>query len=85
MTNSAFHQQARNKKQELSPLIHFHSSDVVKHLNIPKDHLVYTNNIDDPILRAKEKYKNHQSIQLIKCHYEKKQNILLQVTKHIPK
>ena len=29
-------------------------------------------NIDDPILIGKEKFKNHQSIQLIKYHYENK-------------
>ena len=51
-------------------------ADIAKNLNIPQyeDHLVKTDNIDDPILRAKEKFKNDQSIQLIKCHYEKQNN-----------
>ena len=35
-----------------------------------EDHLVNTDNYDDPIVRAKENFKNHQSIELIKCHYE---------------
>ena len=48
----------------------------MKSLNILQyqDHLVNTDNIEDPILRAKEKFKNHQSIQLIKCHSENKSN-----------
>ena len=48
-------------------------ADMVKNLKIPQyeDHLV---NTDDPILGAKEKFKNYQSIQLIKCHYESKNN-----------
>ena len=39
---------------------------MVKNLNIPQyeNHLV--DNIDDPVLRAKEKSKNYQIIQLIK-------------------
>ena len=49
-------------------------ADIVKILNIPQyeNQLVSTDNIDDPILRVEEKFKNHQSIQLIKCHYENK-------------
>ena len=49
---------------------------MMENLNIPQyeNHLVNTDDIDDPILRAKEKFKNHQSIQLIKCHYENKNN-----------
>ena len=48
----------------------------MKNLNIPQyeDLLINTDNIDDPILRAKEKFKTHQSIQLIKCHYENNGN-----------
>ena len=48
-------------------------ADMVKNMKIPQyeDHLV---NTDDPILGAKEKFKNYQSIQLIKCHYESKNN-----------
>ena len=39
-------------------------ADIVKHLNNPQneEHLVSTDKIDDPILRAKEKFKNDQSI-----------------------
>ena len=46
----------------------------MKILNIPQyeNQLVSTDNIDDPILRVEEKFKNHQSIQPIKCHYENK-------------
>ena len=32
-------------------------------------------NIDDPIFRAKDKFKSHQRMQLIKCYYENKSNI----------
>ena len=32
-------------------------------------------NIDDPFFRAKEKFKSHQRMQLIKCYYENKSNI----------
>ena len=41
---------------------------MVKNLNISQyeNHLVNTDNIDDPVLRAKEKSKNYQIIQLIK-------------------
>ena len=39
-----------------------------------EDHLVNTDNFDDPILKAKEKFKNHQSNRLIKCRYENKNN-----------
>ena len=48
-------------------------ADMVKNLKIPQyeDHLV---NTDDLMLGAKEKFKNYQSIQLIKCHYESKNN-----------
>ena len=48
----------------------------MKNLNIPQyeDHLFNTDNIVDPILIAKEKCKNHQSVQLIKCHCEDKNN-----------
>ena len=39
-------------------------ADIVKHLNKPQneEHLVSTDKIDDSILRAKEKFKNDQSI-----------------------
>ena len=49
-------------------------ADIVKNLNIPhyEDHLVNIDNVDDPTLRAKENLKDHQSIQLIKGHYENK-------------
>ena len=45
-------------------------------MNIPQyeDHSVSTDNINDPILRAKEKFKNHHSTQLIECHHENKSN-----------
>ena len=51
-------------------------ADIVKNLNIPhyEDHLVNIDNVDDPTLRAKENLKDHQSIQLIKGHYENKNN-----------
>ena len=61
---------------EISEKLNNFFADIVKNLNIPQyeDHLVSTDNIDDPILRAKEKFKNHQGIQLIKYHYENKNN-----------
>ena len=61
---------------EISEKLNNFFADIVKNLNIPQyeDHLVNTDNIDEPILRAKVKFKNHQSIQLIKCHYENKNN-----------
>ena len=45
-------------------------------MNIPQyeDHSVSTDNINDPILRAKEKLKNHHSTQVIECHHENKSN-----------
>ena len=51
-------------------------ADIVKNLNIPhnEDHLVNIDNVDDSTLRAKENLKDHQSIQLIKWHYENKNN-----------
>ena len=49
-------------------------ADVLKNLNIPQyeDHLVNIDNIYD--LPSEEPNKNHQSIQLIKCHDENKSN-----------
>ena len=45
-------------------------------MNIPRyeDHSVNTNDIDDPTLKTKEKFRNCRSIQLIKCHCENKDN-----------
>ena len=45
-------------------------------MNIPQyeDHSVNTDNINDPILRATDKFKNHHSTQLIECHHENKSN-----------
>ena len=37
--------------------------------------MIITYNIDALILIAKEKFKNHQNIQLVKCYYENKNNI----------
>ena len=56
---------------EISEKLNNFFADILKNLNIPQyeDLSVNTDNIDDPILRAKEKFKNHQSTQLIKCHY----------------
>ena len=61
---------------EISEKLNNFFAYVVKNLNILQyeDHLVNIDNIDDLILRAKEKFKNHQGIQLIKCHYENKNN-----------
>ena len=61
---------------EISEKLNNFFADIVKNFNIPQyeDHLVNTDNSDDPILRAKEKSKNHESIQLIKCHYDNKNN-----------
>ena len=61
---------------EISEKLNNFFADIVKNLNIPQyeDHSVNTDNIDDPILTGKEKFKNHQSIELIKCHYENKSN-----------
>ena len=61
---------------EISQKVNNFFADIVKNLNIPQyeDYLVNTDDIDDPILRAKVNFKNHQSIQLIKCHYENKSN-----------
>ena len=57
---------------EISEKLNNFFADILKNLNIPQyeDLSVNTDNIDDLILRAKKKFKNHQSIQLIKCHYE---------------
>ena len=59
---------------EISEKLNSFFADIVKNLNIPQyeDQSVNNDNIDDPILRAKEKFKKHQSVQLIKCHYENK-------------
>ena len=45
-------------------------------MNIPQyeDHSINTDNINDPILRATDKFKNHHSTQLIECHHENKSN-----------
>ena len=63
---------------EISEKLNSFFADIVKNLNIPQyeDQSVNNNNIDDPILRAKEKFKNHQSVQLIKCHYENKNSTI---------
>ena len=52
---------------EISQKVNNFFADIVKNLNIPQyeDYLVNTDDIDDPILRAKVNFKNHQSIQLI--------------------
>ena len=62
---------------EISEKLNSFFADIVKNLNIPQyeDQSVNNDNIDDPILRAKEKFKNHQSVQLIKCHYENNSTI----------
>ena len=59
---------------EISNKLKNFSADILKNLKVPQheDHLLNIDNIDDPISRAKEKFKNHQSIPLIKCHYENK-------------
>ena len=61
---------------EISEKLNNFFGDIVKNLNIPQyeDHSVNTDNIDDPILIPKEKFKNRQCIQLIKCHNENKSN-----------
>ena len=59
---------------EISEKLNNFFADIVKNWNIPQyeNHSVNADNIDDPILRTKEKIKNHHSIQLIKCHYDNK-------------
>ena len=49
------------ENDEISERLNKFFADILKNLHIPQyeDHLVYTNNIDGPILWAKEKFKNH--------------------------
>ena len=56
---------------EISEKLNNFFADIVRNWNIPQyeNHSAKSDNID-PILRTKEKIKNHQSIQLIKCQYE---------------
>ena len=70
------------ENNEISEKLNNFFADIAKKLNIPQyeDHLVNTDNFDDPILKAKENFKTHQSNRLIKCRFESKNNTSTSVT-----
>ena len=60
------------ENERISESLNNFFADAIINLNIPQyeDPTSNTNGIDDPVLRAIEKYKNHPSIKLIKTNSE---------------
>ena len=61
-----------SEKEQISESLNNFFADAIINLNIPEyeDSTSNTNGIDDPVLRAIEKYKNLPSIKLIKITSE---------------
>ena len=62
-----------SENEQISESLNNFFADAIINLNIPQYEDPTSNNtngIDDPVLRAIEKYKNHPSIKLIKTNSE---------------